>query len=46
VNDFKNRVYRNWIIPQPVALGAIKGHVDFQFTVERNGSMSALRMLR
>jgi TonB family protein len=37
-------VYRNWIVPQAALLG-YRGHVDFEFTVERNGSMSALRIL-
>jgi TonB family protein len=43
INHFKNQVYRNWIVPQSVLLGW-SGHVDFEFTVERDGSMSALRM--
>ncbi|HSD66485.1 MAG TPA: TonB family protein [Vicinamibacteria bacterium] len=45
VNTFKNEVYRNWIVPQ-AALFGFRGHVDFEFTVERNGSMSALRLLK
>jgi protein TonB len=45
INTFKNEVYRNWIVPQ-TALFGFRGHVDFEFTVERNGSMSALRMLK
>ena len=45
INTFKNEVYRNWIVPQTALLG-FRGHVDFEFTVERNGSMSALRMLK
>jgi TonB family protein len=45
INQFKNQVYRNWIVPQ-AALAGIKGHVDFEFIVERNGSMSALRLLK
>jgi protein TonB len=45
INTFKNEVYRNWILPQAAQFGA-RGHVDFEFTVERNGSMSALRMLK
>jgi TonB family protein len=39
-------VYRNWIVPQAALFGSARGHVDFEFTVERNGSMSALRMLK
>jgi TonB family protein len=45
VNHFKNEVYRNWIVPQ-AALFGFRGHVDFEFTVERDGSMSRLRMLK
>ena len=44
VNHFKNEVYRNWIVPQAALFGSSRGHVDFEFTVERNGTMSALRM--
>lgn len=46
INTFKNEVYRNWIVPQAAQFGTARGHVDFEFTVERNGSMSALRMLK
>ncbi len=45
INTFKNEVYRNWIVPQ-AALFGFRGHVDFEFTVERDGSMSALRLLK
>ena len=37
INRFKNEVYRNWILPQPALMG-FKGHVAFEFTVERDGS--------
>jgi TonB family protein len=43
---FKKEVYRNWTVPQAAQLGTVRGHVEFEFTVERNGSMSALRMLK
>ncbi len=43
VQRFKDEVYRNWIMPQ-AAYFNFRGHVDFEFTVERNGSISALRM--
>jgi protein TonB len=46
VNTFKNEVYRNWIVPQAALFGAARGHVDFEFVVERDGSMSALRLLK
>jgi len=44
VNRFKDEVYRNWNIPEAANLGAARGHVDFEFTVERDGTMSSLRM--
>jgi protein TonB len=43
---FKKEVYRNWIVPQAAQLGRARGHVNFEFTVERNGSISALRVLK
>ena len=45
INTFKNEVYRNWLVPKAAEFG-MRGHVDFEFTVERDGSMSALRMLK
>jgi TonB family protein len=45
VNRFKNEVYRNWIVPEAVLFG-YRGHVDFEFTVERDGTISALRILK
>jgi protein TonB len=45
VNHFKNEVYRNWIVPQPALLG-FTGQVDFEFTVERDGTMTGLRLVR
>ena len=45
VNHFKNEVYRNWIMPQPALMG-FRGHVDVEFTVERNGALSALRLVK
>jgi protein TonB len=44
INDFKNQVYRNWNVPQAALF--YRGHVDFEFTVERDGSLSSLRMLK
>jgi protein TonB len=46
VNRFKDEVYRNWIVPQAALFGAARGHVDFEFTVDRNGTMSALRLVK
>lgn len=45
LDRFKNEVYRNWIIPNAVLLG-IRGHVDLEFTVERDGSVTSLRLLK
>ncbi|HET7746221.1 MAG TPA: energy transducer TonB [Vicinamibacteria bacterium] len=41
INQFKNEVYRNWIVPQSALLGA-KGHVDIAFVVRRDGSLDSL----
>jgi TonB family protein len=46
INHWRNEVYRNWIVPQAVLFGFRSGHVDFEFTVERDGTMSAVRMLK
>jgi protein TonB len=46
INHWRTEVYRNWIVPQAVLFGFRSGHVDFEFTVERDGTMSALRMLK
>ena len=46
INRFKDEVYRNWIVPQAALFGAVRGHVDFEFTVERDGSVSALRLVK
>jgi periplasmic protein TonB len=45
INHFKNEVYRNWIVPQAALLG-FRGHVDLEFTVERDGTLTDLRMLK
>jgi protein TonB len=45
INRFKDEVYNNWIVPQPALLGA-HGHVDFEFTVERDGSVSSIKLLK
>jgi TonB family protein len=43
IQRFKDEVYRNWIMPTAAEFG-FRGHVDFVFVVERNGSISELRM--
>jgi TonB family protein len=45
VKRFKNEVYKNWVVPKE-ALEGFKGHVEFEFTVERDGTMASLHMLR
>jgi protein TonB len=45
VNQFSREVYRNWLIPQPALLG-LRGHVDIEFTVARDGSVSGVRILK
>ena len=45
INHFRNVVYRNWLLPQGALHGAA-GHVEFEMTVERDGSLSALRLLQ
>lgn len=42
MDHFKKEVYRNWIVPAPAA----KGHVDFEFTVERDRTLSSPRLLK
>ena len=44
-NHFKNEVYRNWIVPPSVSMG-IRGHVMIEFVVDRDGTMSAVRIVR
>ncbi len=45
INRFKNEVYRNWIVPEAVLFG-YHGHADFEFTVERDGTISSLKLLK
>jgi len=45
INHFKNEVYRNWIVPQ-AALFGYRGHADFEFNVERDGSITDLKLLK
>jgi protein TonB len=41
LNHFKNEIYRNWIVPQAAQMG-MRGQVQLAFTVERNGTVSAI----
>lgn len=45
-NHLKNEIYRNWIVPQGVLFGALRGHVDLEFTIQRDGTLSDLRLLK
>ncbi len=45
VQHFKTEVYRNWIVPQPALMG-FRGHVDLEMTVERDGRLSNVRILK
>lgn len=44
INHFSKQVYENWLVPTPARFG-VRGHVDFEFTVERDGTISDLRLL-
>jgi TonB family protein len=44
VTQFTREVYRNWIMPQPALMG-MRGHVDIEFRVERDGSLSLCQVL-
>jgi protein TonB len=44
VDHFRIEAYNNWIIPKPAELG-YRGHVTFEFVVERDGTVSSIRML-
>jgi TonB family protein len=46
INHFKNEVYRNWIVPQSALMGAVRGHVDFEFSVQRDGTLAEVRLLK
>lgn len=45
VNHFKNEVYKNWLIPQGAFLG-MGGEVTIQFTVQRDGTMTDVRLVQ
>jgi protein TonB len=44
-NTMRIEVHRNWIVPQSVRFGA-RGHVSIEFRIERDGTLSALRIVR
>ncbi|MET0552877.1 MAG: TonB family protein [Vicinamibacteria bacterium] len=41
-----NETYRNWIVPQAAIFGFGGGEAHFEFVVEKNGSVSSVRMLK
>lgn len=43
VEHLRVQVYRNWIVPQSAAFG-FGTHADFEFVVERDGRVSAVRL--
>ncbi len=45
INHFTAEVYRNWIIPQPARFG-VQGKVEIEFTVERDGSISRIEIVK
>jgi TonB family protein len=45
-NRFKDEVYRNWTIPEAALFGTSRGHVAFEFAVERDGTISSLCLLK
>jgi protein TonB len=45
INHLKTEVYNNWIMPTPALFG-MRGHVDLEFTVERDGTVRDVRMLK
>ncbi len=44
INHFKNEIYRNWIVPKAAEFG-YHGHADFEFTVERDGTITGLHLI-
>jgi TonB family protein len=44
INHFKNEIYRNWIVPKAAEFG-FRGHADFEFTVERDGTITGLHLI-
>jgi TonB family protein len=46
VEHFKGAVNQQWRVPDAASSGAVGGNVDFEFVVERDGSLSAIRMLK
>src|SRR5262249_36531987 len=45
VNQFRQEVYKNWILPPSATLGW-RGHVDIEFVVERDGSLSSVQIIK
>jgi TonB family protein len=46
INHWRNELYRNWIAPEAAVLGYFNGCVAaFEYVVERDGSVSSLRLM-
>jgi TonB family protein len=45
IDHARRELYRNWIMPQPALLG-MRGHVDIEFTVERDGSLTSVHIVK
>jgi periplasmic protein TonB len=45
LDHFRSEVYNNWMLPKAFELG-FHGEVEFEFVVERDGTMSSIRMIR
>jgi TonB family protein len=44
-NQFRQEVYRSWVLP-PSATRGVRAHVDIEFVVERDGSVSAVHIVK
>lgn len=44
IDQWRREVYRNWTMPQPFFMG-IKGQVEIEFTVERDGRVSRVQII-
>jgi TonB family protein len=43
--QFRPEVYLNWVLP-PLATLGWRGHVDIEFVVERDGSLSSVQIIK
>jgi TonB family protein len=45
LDNFKKELQANWSVPRSTPL-AFRGHVDTEFTIERDGRMSSIRVVK